>query len=175
MATSSENFTFIIDSNPTVQLVHPADSTTLEYTSEKLQGDGYYGRSDGFHTVQVHVTGFIGSVQIQGSLETNPAEEDWFPVSITNPNLAEVTYRVDTTGLIQKVDPTFEPFLAEDTYVSEEVSIVDSTMIVFGDSAQIPLAITRTKIYNFAGNYIWIRVKVSDWVAGAVNSIKLNH
>ena len=175
MATFSENFSFNIDSSETVQLIHPSDSTTLEYTSEKLRGDGYYGRSDGFHTVQVHVTGFIGRVQVQGTLEPNPAEQDWFAVSLTNPNLTDYTYTVDTTGLIKKVDPTFEPFRAEDTYVSDEVSIVDSTMIVFGDSAQIPLAITRAKIYNFAGNYIWLRVKVSDWVAGAVNSIKLNH
>ena len=31
---------------------HPGDSTVTTVTGEKFKGDGYYGRSDGFHTVQ---------------------------------------------------------------------------------------------------------------------------
>ena len=43
---------------------HPGDSTTVEtVTGEKYKGDGYYGRSDGFHTVQYNINGFIGTVE----------------------------------------------------------------------------------------------------------------
>ena len=48
--------------------------------SEPIAGDGFYGRSDGFHTVQYNLSGFTGTVIIQATLETNPSEEDWFTV-----------------------------------------------------------------------------------------------
>ena len=31
---------------------HPGDSTTETVTGSNFKGDGYYGRSDGMHTVQ---------------------------------------------------------------------------------------------------------------------------
>ena len=34
---------------------------------------------------------------------------------------------------------------------------------------------TNTKTYNFIGNYVWVRAKVSEWTDGTVNSIQLNH
>ena len=60
---------------------HPGDSTTEVVTGEKFKGDGYYGRSDGFHTVQLTVAGFIGTIAIQGTLAVDPANEDWFNIS----------------------------------------------------------------------------------------------
>ena len=59
---------------------HPGDSTTETVTGEKFKGDGYYGRSDGFHTVQYSITGFTGIVAIQGTLAINPVEADWFTI-----------------------------------------------------------------------------------------------
>jgi hypothetical protein len=44
---------------------HPGDSTVTTVTGEKFKGDGYYGRSDGFHTVQYSLSGFIGTVTMQ--------------------------------------------------------------------------------------------------------------
>ena len=40
--------------------VHAGDSTTTTVTGEKFKGDGYYGRSDGFHTVQYNLADFNG-------------------------------------------------------------------------------------------------------------------
>jgi hypothetical protein len=108
---------------------HPGDSTTETVTGEKYKGDGYYGRSDGFHTVQVSVTGFIGRIEMQGTLAVDPAEADWFTVS--------------TASL---------------------VSIDSSNQFNTGSF-----------IYNFTGNYVWIRARVSNWTDGTVNDIKLNH
>jgi len=57
---------------------HSGDSTTLTVVSDKLQGDGYYGRSDGLHTVQHTVSGITGTLSIQATLAVNPSESDWF-------------------------------------------------------------------------------------------------
>ena len=59
---------------------HSGDSAVTVVTGTKYKGDGYYGRSDGFHTVQVDLAGFIGKVAMQGTLATNPVEADWFTV-----------------------------------------------------------------------------------------------
>ena len=74
---------------------HVGDSTTQTITGEKFKGDGYYGRSDGFHTVQVDLTGFIGKVAMQGTLATNPVEADWFTLVLDSGKQS-----VDTTGLV---------------------------------------------------------------------------
>lgn len=62
---------------------HPGDSSTVSVTGDNYQGDGYYSRSDGFHTVQYNVTGFIGTIVMQATLATTPADEDWFTLSGT--------------------------------------------------------------------------------------------
>lgn len=59
---------------------HPGDSTTETVNGDAFKGDGYYSRADGFHTVQINVTGFIGTVTIQATLATNPGADDWFGI-----------------------------------------------------------------------------------------------
>lgn len=59
---------------------HPGDSTTETVTGEKYKGDGYYGRSDGFHTIQYSIDSFIGTVEVQATLAIDPTEDDWFTV-----------------------------------------------------------------------------------------------
>lgn len=59
---------------------HPGDSVSTVVTGEKFRGDGYYGRSDGFHTIQYSVDGFVGTVAIQATLAVDPVEADWFTV-----------------------------------------------------------------------------------------------
>lgn len=59
---------------------HPGDSTSVTVTGEKFKGDGYYGRSDGIHTVQYSFNGLTGTITIQGSLAVTPTETDWFEV-----------------------------------------------------------------------------------------------
>ena len=70
----------IIMSNQT----HPGDSTSTTVTGEKFQGDGYY-------TVQMNVNGVAGTIQIQGTLATTPAEADYF-------NIAGALYDSTTAG-----------------------------------------------------------------------------
>jgi len=62
------------------QQAHSGDSTLETVIGEKFKGDGYYSRSDGFHTVQYNITGFIGTVNIQATLAVDPTDDDWFTV-----------------------------------------------------------------------------------------------
>lgn len=59
---------------------HPGDSTTETVMGEKYKGDGYYGRSDGLHTVQINVDGMSGSIKMQGTLAVSPTDADWFDI-----------------------------------------------------------------------------------------------
>jgi hypothetical protein len=107
---------------------HPGDSTTETVTGDKYKGDGYYGRSDGFHTVQYSVNGFIGSIDMEATLAVEPTADDWFTL---NTNLT---------------------------------SADDSSSYATGSF-----------IYNFTGNYVWVRAKVTNWTDGDITRIQLNH
>ena len=124
---------------------HPGDSTNESVTGEKFKGDGYYGRSDGLHTVQIDLSGFIGRIELQGTLAVDPQDDDWFIISLGG----DITATVDTTGLVSSSNT-----VVIITYTENETSV---------------------NTYNFTGNYVWLRAKVSNWTDGTVNSITLNH
>jgi hypothetical protein len=144
MPSLSQSLSFIVNSTSTVILNYPNTGTTaLEYSSVPIKGDGYFGGSDGFHTVQVDLTEFIGTIELQGTLTSQPEESDW---SAAHLNLGSSC--VDTTGAI----------------IEDTTSILSYTA-----------ATTIVKVYNFIGNYTWVRAKVSNWTEGTVNGIKVNH
>lgn len=93
-----------------LETVSYTDSATL--SGDKVKGDGYYGMSDGLHTVMIDLNGFIGTITIQGSLSQEPTESDWFLIEL---NKGE--YSLDTTG---KVSQLIETSLE---YTSAETSI----------------------------------------------------
>lgn len=101
---------------------------STSYTSEStvvgdpFKGDGYYGRSDGLHTVAYYLTGFLGVIKIQGTLAANPIESDWFDIA-------------DTTA---------------------------------GDGSTV---LTENTFKNFTGNFMWIRVVVTEFAAGTINKV----
>jgi len=67
-----------------VKITYPDDivgfSDILTAVSDPVRGDGYYGRADGFHTVQYNLTGFVGNLYLQATLALDPVESDWFTV-----------------------------------------------------------------------------------------------
>ena len=89
---------------------HPGDSTVETITGEKYKGDGYYGRSDGFHTVQVDLTGFIGQIRIQGTLAVDPTADDWFTLELGTGSMS-----IDTTGLITEQNITYVEYTESTT------------------------------------------------------------
>lgn len=108
---------------------HVGDSSVQTHTGEKFKGDGYYGRSDGFHTVQYNVNGFQGTIEMQGTLAINPGSNDWF-------------------------------------------TITGATLTSTDDSGQYN---TGSHVYNFTGNFVWVRAYISNWTDGSITSILLNH
>ena len=54
------------------------NGSDLNWYTNKYQGRGYYGYSDGLHTFSYKVTGFTGVIKIQATLATTPSETDWF-------------------------------------------------------------------------------------------------
>lgn len=58
----------------------------LNVTGEPARADGWYGYSDGLHTVAIYLNEFQGRIMFQASISTQPLEEDWFPIQIENQN-----------------------------------------------------------------------------------------
>ncbi len=134
MPALSQSLTFTVNNTSTVVLNYPNTGTTaLTYITDKIKGDGYYGNSDGFHTAQLKLNTFVGKVEIQGTLASDPTSNDWFNMLLT-----------PTVG-------------SNTTTVVHTVSTSSITM------------------FNFTGNIVWIRGKISDFIQGTVESIKINH
>lgn len=127
---------------------HPDDSTVQTHTGDKFQADGFYGRADGFHTVQLNLNNFSGDISVQGTLAIDPTEEDWFNV-VLETNTA-VSGTVDTTGAIS---------------VGSSISL---------SSISYSTATANTN-YNFTGNYVWVRAAVTNWTTGTIDSIMMNY
>lgn len=61
----------------------PDSSGKISITGDKVKGDGFFGFSDGSHTVSFHVHLFTGRIWIEASLAADPTDDDWFPVWLT--------------------------------------------------------------------------------------------
>ena len=66
------------------QVYPPYDGSSTTWSSNKFKGNGYYGYTDGLHTVSYKLSGFIGILKFQATLVTNPTESDWFDVTGTS-------------------------------------------------------------------------------------------
>jgi hypothetical protein len=131
--------------SPSTQVVYPNTATTaLIYVSDKIRGDGYSSGSDGFHSVMWNVSEFAGSIEVQGTLATEPSETDW---STINLSLSGNVYSVDTTGLASAVGL---------------------------GTANYTALTTTLKTYNFIGNFVWLRGRISNFTEGTVNNISIN-
>jgi hypothetical protein len=123
----------------------PLNSTHTTVYGDKAKGAGYYGFGHSSHTVELEVTIFVGTFKIQGTLATNPQDGDWVDITLLDQNIL----MIDTTGLISR-DTGFRTV----TYTSPT---------------------TAARIFNFSGNFTWIRAVVEEWTAGSINRVLLNH
>jgi hypothetical protein len=149
MPALSQNLIFKVTNGNTttntVQVTYPENtSSALTLVSEPVKGDGYFDSGDGLHTVFWKITQFVGSIEVQSTLESNPTDSDWFTVKLGD---TSVNYTVDTTGLIS-------------AYSIEKVQYFSPNSV--------------PKSYNFIGNFVWIRGKISNWTQGTVNAISVN-
>lgn len=73
-------------------------ANSLDSTGDKYQADGYYGHSDGLHTVSWSFNSFKGRIKLQGTLATDPVEADWVDLDLDSSGLGYVEYAVTKTG-----------------------------------------------------------------------------
>lgn len=59
-------------------------NNTFDVTSEKFRADGYWGHTDGLHTVSINYHHLKGDFYIQGTLSLDPQDDDWFDININN-------------------------------------------------------------------------------------------
>jgi hypothetical protein len=63
-------------------LVQSSTGSTMNLTTDNVEGDSYYGYSDGLHTFAVSYNAFKGRIFIQGTLSLTPTDTDWFNIRI---------------------------------------------------------------------------------------------
>lgn len=88
-----------VGTTATVAVVYPNTATTmLSYVSGKVKGDGYFGNSDGLHTVMYAASpAFVGTISMQASLATEPSTNDWFDVHGTSSTYTVLNVRNTAT------------------------------------------------------------------------------
>jgi hypothetical protein len=126
MPALSQNLEFITYTNTaSVQITYPNNtSTVMVYNSSPVKGDGYYGSSDGLHTVTYTLDPtFIGTVTMQATLATAPQDTDWFDVIDTT-----TTYTIHDDRNYTTVD--YHNFTGNFVWVRAQVSIQDGLLQV---------------------------------------------
>jgi len=65
------------------QVYPPYDGVSTTWSSNQFKGNGYYGYTDGLHTVSYKLTNFIGIIKFQATLLQNPTDNDWVDITST--------------------------------------------------------------------------------------------
>jgi hypothetical protein len=99
MPALSQSLLFTVNSASTVVVDYPnTGTTTMIYLSDKVKGDGYFGGSDGLHTVMYTATPtFVGTVTMQATLASEPTANDWFVISDTTTEYTALNNRTTST------------------------------------------------------------------------------
>ena len=63
----------------------------FDVTGDKFRADGYWGHTDGLHTISISSHNLIGNLHIQGTLSMSPEPSDWFDIDI-NPKDHRLDY-----------------------------------------------------------------------------------
>jgi len=99
MSALSQSLEFNTRGTSTVAVIYPNNtSTMMTYLSDRVKGDGYYGSSNGIHTVAYTAAPtFIGTITMQASLATDPGSNDWFDINNTTINYTVFNNRNTST------------------------------------------------------------------------------
>ena len=87
--------------------MYPIGTTgTQTFVSAKEQGAGYYGTTNGLHSLTITTTPtFVGTATVQATLSTDPVEADWF-----NVNDVEFVYTTDDPDYIPPFNVGANPY-----------------------------------------------------------------
>lgn len=67
----------------------------IEVVGDKIRADGYYGFTDGKHTVQVNYINFTGGINMQATLAIDPTEDDWFDINLNKLVSNDPIYKIE--------------------------------------------------------------------------------
>lgn len=145
MPALSQSLTFTVNSTVTASLNYPNTGTSA------LTFIGDKVKGDGYY----NGSGGFHTVQLQTSefigkfeMQATLASEPTSADWFTVELGSQNNQSVDTSGLLNEVNIT---------------------------SVQFQSATTTVKTYNFIGNFVWVRPKISEFIEGTVNGIKYNH
>jgi hypothetical protein len=104
----------------------------VDQLSASVRGDGYYGYRDGNHTMAIQFNNFIGRVYIEGTIELEPTEADWFPVWIlqTVPYKQYNVAKNGTEAFAFRGNFVHVRFRKERSYLTDTSSIGDITKVM---------------------------------------------
>ena len=54
----------------------------MNLTTNKVEGDSYYGYTDGLHTIAISYNAYKGRIKIQGTLALEPTDSDYFDIQV---------------------------------------------------------------------------------------------
>lgn len=60
----------------------PNTQGQLNMVGDKVRADGWYGYTDGLHTVALYLVNFTGRIYFEASIANDPTDDDWFPVQV---------------------------------------------------------------------------------------------
>ncbi len=104
---------------PKQSVIILSGTTTVGTTvGDKYKADGYFGLTDGLHTVSYNTTAFDGTIKMQGTLAQTPSENDYFDISGT-------TLGGDST--VRSTTVSFN-FTGNFTYVRAKVILTSGTV-----------------------------------------------
>ena len=125
MPALSQSLEFVVDTTSTVSIMYPnSTSTVMIYVSDKVKGDGYYGGSDGLHTVTYTCAPtFVGTVTMQASLAAAPTDADWF--TVPNTDVRYTTFNDRSTSTVD-----YYNFQGNYVWLRSRIAIADGAVEV---------------------------------------------
>lgn len=54
----------------------------LDVVGDRVKADGWYGFTDGLHTVAIKAVNFKGRIYFEASIAQDPIAGDWFPIQV---------------------------------------------------------------------------------------------
>jgi hypothetical protein len=79
-------------------LAENIDSIGLDQFSDKNKGASYHLRQGGSHTFVYVTENFIGSINLQGTLESYPGDSDWVDILDTDFLSSNIDSSISTSG-----------------------------------------------------------------------------
>ena len=120
--------------NSTIILTNKSE---MSYTGDKARGDGFYGFSDGLHTVSFHVNNLTARIWLQATLLEVPTENDWFNIALSTSteylqaDADSTTKGVTFTGNFVYLRASIDrSYLVDQTYDPSVHGVLDKIVLV---------------------------------------------